>query len=455
MRRSWDLSAFGLSAWVAAAFAWAIAGVRAAVPLQDPDQGWLAWAGRRALAGDYPRANLASYTAPELPWVLHEPWPAAVAAVALDHLGWVRAGVLGFIAVMALRLASRPACAWSTALALAPMPMVLYFGLSERAMSWGIAALAVVVSLLFSGAPKDSMMAKRIAPWRFPAAAAVIWLWAQAHGSFVVGLGLLAVASPAWAAIAALGCLVNPSGPALYGLIFDYVVGRGTVGHLGDGIVEWAWLDVTDPAQVFALAWVVGVGVLFWAVSVPDPLGAPDRRATWTARLLHAVFLVLVLRSWRNAPLAGVALLPFVAARLEQALAGRVTPRALGRPLPLLLVGLVAGLALIPTKPWEAAFPGALLPSLAGRRVWADHRLGGWLMLHGVPVFWDGRNDCYPPEVWADGLVIERAAAGYRARLDAWHVDAVLTESPALTAALRGDGWTVAAADRGVLLLRR
>jgi hypothetical protein len=413
---------------LAGLLAFAIAAVRGGAPVQDPDVFWLTWAGRRMLAGDLPRHNLASYTAPEHPWVLHEPLVAvAEAAVGIEQVVWLRTGVLAALAALCLALAARPERGWATVLTLAGLPIVLLFGLSERAMAWGLVALAGTTLLLF----QDGRV--RAEPWRLAAATAVVWIWANTHGSFVVGLGLILLVHPAWAALAGLLALLNPAGPAVYGLVFTYATGGGTTGRLGEAITEWGWLDPTDPGQLVPLLWVVGAGILLWT----GPLA--DRRATWTARLLHAGLLLLTLRSWRNAPVAGLILTPFLAARL----AALVPERPLGQPG--FILGPLLALAL-PLVPWGPPDPARFAPALPGHvapdeRVWADHALGGFLMLHGVPVFWDGRNDCYPVAVWDEAITVTWRREGWERVLDRWGVDVVLTENEGLIEDLGAAGW--------------
>jgi hypothetical protein len=416
---------------LAVAIVWATVSSRWWIPIQDPDMWWLMWAGERIVSGEFPYTNLASYTEPGTRWVLHEPLVAVVYALAgVPAIPWIRSILLLGTGLLVLTLA-RSTNGWATVMALAPMPLLLYFGLSERAVAWGTVLLLLLVYLL----------ERREETWRLPVAAVLIVLWANTHGSFVLGLFLLVSASWRWGAAAAVGALLNPNGLALYGLLGQYGVDEGVMGNMGAYIEEWAPLDPTNLGQGIGLLWLLGTGLLIL------------RRSCWRRRLVWVCCALLMVRAWRFAPMTAIVLLPWIVEELERLL----PPRPLGKPLPILTILLVGNLLLsggIGMK--EGAFPQRLKESISvEKRIWNDHLYGGWLVYHGVPVFWDGRNDCYSAKVFDEGVRVAFLKPGWMAILDSWSVKAVLTRREPLVSALKKSGWRETAREDGAYLLER
>ena len=357
---------------VAASIVWLTLSMRWWVPIQDPDLWWLMWAGDQMWSGHFPSVNGGSYTAPDVPWVLHEPLVAMVySAVGVEWVGWVRCLILGLTGLVLLAL-SRGKSAWSTVLALTPMPVLLYFSLSERAVAWGMLLLAVVVWLL----------ERREGEGRLPLVAVLIVVWANTHGSFILGILLLGGWSWRWAGLAAVGALLNPNGVGLYGLLGQYGVDEGMNGSMGAYIAEWAPLDPTQPSQAVALVWLVGA------------LGLMARQPSWRKRIMTVVCGGLMLRAWRFSPVVAIVTLPWIVDELDR----RVPRRPLGNPLPVLAALLLTNLSLSTGSGLRANFfPDAVETDLPQDvRMWHDHLYGGWLLYHGFSVYWDGRNDCYP-----------------------------------------------------------
>ena len=87
--------------------------------------------------------------------------------------------------------------------------------------------------------------------------------------------------------------------------------------------------------------------------------------------------------------------------------------------------------------------------------MWNDHLYGGWLAYHGVSVFWDGRNDCYPSEVFSAGIDIAFLRDGWEKQMDDWQITSVLTRREALAEALEKRGWKLVASQGEILLLER
>ncbi len=396
-------------------------------PLRDPDLWWLAWAGRQALAGALPRSNLLSWTAPDHPWTLHEPLVAVVLGALGPERAWIaRAAVLGGIAVALAHLVGRSRHGWAAVAALLWVAPALSLGLSERALAWGDLALLLTWCAL---------------PRRPALAGLVVVAWSLAHGSFVLGLGLLALRAPLAALLAAAAITaVHPAGPGIWALLADYGLGRGPPGLVPLFVTEWRPLDPTTAAGALQA---LTLGAAAWLVG---------RHGSWRERVLLAAGLFLSVRHRRYVDPAALLLLP----AMVRLLAERLPRRPLGPLVALVLPGLLAALPLASgARPDPQRFPPEL-PGLVprGARPWNDFELGGYLGWAGVPVFWDPRNDCYPEDVLLDGIAVMVRHPGWQERLARRGVDAVVTRDPAKVEALRSAGWRPAgrAADVSVLL---
>ncbi len=404
--------------WVAAFVAWLLVSSAWQRPLIDPDLWWLLWAGEQWLEGALPGTNALSYTAPDHPWITHEPLVAlAYGAVGLEGVPWLRGLVVSTTGVLLVRLAMGPGSGWAAVLALLWVGPLAAIGVSERALAWGDLLLACELLLVLG--PRDRR--------RDLALLALIWLWAQVHGSFVLGLAVLALFRGWWALPAALLTLLNPHGLDLWGLVLGYGTGSGASGLVHSFVEEWGWLKPTDLPQSVRILCLALAGVLIWT----------DR--DWRPRLLWLGVTALAVRHWRYCDPAGIALLPFVARRL----ADLVPARLQGRP-DLLLAGALGLTALV--SPNVTPDPTRYPPGVPGQitsddRVWSDFTLGGWLGWHGHPVFWDSRNDCYPVEVLQQGLLVAYRLTDWHQVLLDWRVDVVLTQDPELARSLGEKGW--------------
>lgn len=419
-----------LMAAAAAALLWAGFGKALWTPLQDPDLFWQVWAGEQMLEGHFPRTNGLSFTAPDHPWTPHEPLVALTyAAVGLDHVGIVRALVVGCAALLLALLATRRDNAWATLLAIGWCVTLVHFGRSERALSWGNLLAASVVLLTMGKEHR----------WRLLGATLLVGLWASVHGSFVVGIALVALRSWRWGLAAAALTLVNPSGPKLYMLLLHYGATGGAIEFVHEFIPEWQPPDPTSPATWLRVAFAVAAG---W-------LCVRDRR--WRALALWLPLLLLSLRHQRFFDLMGIALLPVVA----DALARRL-PAVPIKAVWLLFAEawLIAAVVFHPADVDQDLYPTALLQQIPDEaRPWHDFQLGGWLGVHGKRAFWDSRNDCYPVQVFEDGYTIEATHDGWVQILEQWDVDMALTRRQTVVDALVSEGWEVRARAGDVTLL--
>lgn len=444
----------GAAAVVGAAFA-GLAARAATRPIDDPDVWWVAAAGRYVLAaGRAPVENMYSYAEPSRPWVMHEWLLAAPYALGLERLGpsFFALAALLFLSLAAALVvrATLGACRRPAAGAFMALLGLGVFGarlLSARPASAALVFPAAMVLLAF--APRLSRRAAA-------AAVALELVWANAHGSFPLGVVLLgagALEHPqdrarrlAAAAAAAGVTLLNPYGPALYGLVLGYLAGDGggAYSFIREHLTEFAplWRDggrVVGPAELAGLAALA-------ALSTSAAL-APGRRVR---ALVCSGLLALAVMHVRHVELAGL-LGAMLLAPHADALAGRLglPPRA-GAParrlsLAALAPGLVLALAAHAAARRERDLAGWIAPGLggpavvalagvlpAGARVFAPFKESGlllWLAAErGARVLRDPRNDCYSRETLEAALALDvpapdaATAAARIARSGADHV---------------------------------
>jgi hypothetical protein len=425
--------------WIPAFILWQTAREAWTVPLLDPDLWWQLWSGEQMLAGTFPRHNAISWTAPDAAWVTHEPLVALTyAAAGLGAVGWVRGVVVTAGYALVLHLATRRGSAWATIFAAAWAAPLIVFGTTERALSWGNLCLALTQVLVLRGTPRS-----------LTAAAVVVGLWAHVHGSFVLGVLWLLLTNWRFGLAAAVLTLANPNGWHVWGLVSGYGVGAGTQGLVHDMVREWRPLDLTTASGITRLIWLVIPGVMVLRPQWPWKSGLER----WRPRVLWLATIWLAVWHVRYTDIAGIVMLPFVARELELRL-----PRLRAMsPVPafVVLMGITAAVSPRATTPQEH-YPSALVHSIpSGARIWNDFHLGGFLGYHGRSVFWDSRNDCYPEDVFRDGLTVARMSPGWRDVLQRRRVDTVVTAQPELREALLKSGFHLQAGAGSVSVLSR
>jgi hypothetical protein len=296
-------------------------------------------------------------------------------------------------------------------------------------------------------------------------------LWANLHGAFVVGLGLVAieVAAAAWrrdrpgvvrfmvvGALSGIGLLANPWGARVLAYAASLPANRTVTGM----VTEWAPASIRDPAGALLLA-AMGVFVIVLVRSraharVPEQLlrmALQAGLALWAVRA--SVWFGLAL------PVAICALARERAPRL--AAADRGVPVASG----LVLAGLAVALAVVlPPVRGAMASDGPPRPELTAAPVAA----AGWLAANPQPgrMFnfqpWgsylefrlgprvkpavDSRIELLPAERWRIYLAIAAGRWDAERLLDSWGVGYAMTgerRTPALTASLAASGrWRLA-----------
>jgi len=292
------------------------------------------WLSQTLLAGLYGGAGAAALWLFKLALALASMWLLWRSTAAVTRRWWVRGAVLALVAAAAAR------------------------GFAMRPQIFSYFAVAALLSWL------DGLSARRAAapPTQLALLFIVFALWANLHGAFIVGLGivgLFALLSPPfrpswhWAmpVVAVVAACLTPYGPGL----FTYILGELGAPH---PLSEWQPVRVLDPAHRPFV-------VLFAAVVLTLPFARRLRQAPWRAALL-AITAYLAFRHQRHVPLFAVcATLPLAdqvdAARqwLHARSQFRLSPPARGLLAAALLAVAATQGVLLAQRLWRA--PGAIV----------------------------------------------------------------------------------------------
>jgi hypothetical protein len=456
--------------------------------VQDPDFFWHITAGKLiAQTGQVPSTDPFSFTWIGKPWTPHE-WLSELLIYwlvtgigrigALIVFGLFPAAIFAVLAIALRRAAGARVLALAIPFAVGAYVMIGFVTLRPQAISWLL--LAGLIWFLLEARPER--------PRRFLLLIPLFVLWANLHGLYVIGLGVvglytlftLAGRTPMserrnWVVGTLLGVIgasmLTPAGPIgiLYPLRY---VDSGDWGLAN--IAEWQSPNFHEPAHMGFLLMIVLLG-LNGGRSTPGWLVA-----------LSWVGVAMGLLALRNAPIAAVFAMPTLVMGLEARLRAwddarrqrRPIPpsRALGRRVLELVTALVIALGsvavLVPRdlnaaidKSLDTRFPVAGVDALErvfpNANVLAEYGWGGYVIwrLHdrGGHVFVDGRNDMYSQQVLEDYSAIRAADPGWQALAAKYGVQAILL--PPETTLTRGPakdaGWCeVYRDDEQVLYLR-
>lgn len=371
-----------------------------------------------------------SFTFAGKPWTTHEWLSEVVMALVFRAAGWAGLMVMAAGAMAAtVFLTARVAARWLSGLALWPTVLL---GLSL--IGPHLLVRPHLLTLPFLAAWLGELIEAR-AEARAPRLAflPVMALWANMHGSFLIGLGFLApvaleaiLAAPVperqrtaarwglFAVPATAACLLTPHG--LDGVLFPikllFMPGLNS-------IREWAPPDLLHPGPLQLAVLAAAVVLIRYRVRIP------------LVRLaVLVVLLVLSLRHQRHEMilgLAGVMLLTEPLGQAMQQTPASVQRRAGGWQVAAGLVAVLISvrLSLPVTEVRTAQTPAIALAAVpeAVRRepVLNTYDFGGYLIAHGVRPFIDGRTDLYGPDFMAsydrvmaaDPAVLERVLKDY------------------------------------------
>ena len=399
-----------------------------------------------------PRTDVLAWTTAGRPW-LDQNWGAQVAMYGIWRLGGFPlltvASALCTVGAWALVAA---ACRRRTASLRLIAGAVLAGYLAAAA---GFSARPQMFSLLLFAAELYLLEVARTRPRAALAIPLLMVLWANLHGAFVVGVGLLVieVTVAVWrrdrpraaryllataASVAAL--LVNPWGPRVLGYAVSLPVNPTVTGVVS----EWAAATLRRPAGALILA---AIGVLVVAlVRAPAPERAPEQllRMVLLAGLALPVALCALARQDQARPAGAERGVPVLSGLVLALLA--VTLVVVSPPLSGTLLGPRPDLYAAPaaTATWLAANPQP--GRMFNYQPWGSYlefRLGP-----GAQVGFDSRVEVPPADRWARYQAVITGRWDAERLLEEWRVDHVVTsqsETPALVELLEVSGrWRLA-----------
>lgn len=399
--------------------------------------------------GSVPSVDPYSFTAPGTEWTVQSWIPSVLYATAERVAGTVGLRVIGilFSAVAAAILwrLTRPTES------LIPRIALLFGALSISSGLWGIRPYMVgVIGLGIVLLVVDEI----IPPWTL---VPLFWVWANSHGSFPLGLGLIFVMavgtwldreSPA-AVFKALGfgvagTLIAVIGPlGLSALTFPLTALERS--DILSNITEWQPSSMTDLHERFYLVLVVGT------------IASLVYRPRWRQALPAAAFIAAGMLAQRNLALATVVLVAVTAKGVGNLGQLRTTdrPRAAVPLIGLGVVTIAMACVAVAARPVEAftSYPARAVAFLGPEVRMASHDLVGNFLevLDGpaTPVFIDDRVDMYPPEIIEDAMELHRATPRWATVLDDHDIDIVVwRRSSPLASIIAADAeWQVAFSD--------
>ena len=385
--------------------------------LTDQDPYWHVAAGNWIIAHRaIPHQDVFSFSMAGAPWVPHEWLAQVILAAGYDQFGWAGL-VVGTAMVFAATLAL---LVWLSLRYLPPTAALI-----ATLGAWGLCVahlharphvFGLLLLVVWLGVLVDARCQER-AP--APAFALLMWLWANLHGGFTVGLVLAALlagealfdaedkpafwrAARGWgvfAALSLLGALATPSG--LLGLMLSADFMR--MPFALSTINEWKSPDFQDPQPLEAWLLLAVLGVLAAGVRVP---------VTRIAMLLLLLHEALAHR--RFAEILGLATPLLLAPGLDKQL--RATAIAsldrdlaaatkANRPRGLALAGIAVAVATTAvlasniTNQSHRFAPSAAVAYAKDHQltgpVFNDYEFGGYLIFSGIAPFVDGRADMY------------------------------------------------------------
>lgn len=383
-------------------------------------------------AGRIPTVDPYTFTANGEPWVVQSWLVSAIYGVVESWGGGVGlrllSGVVVGLIVWLVWLLTGPAR--TLAPRIITVGLVLVVGLTfwvPRPLLFGLLFFVLTLALV----------ERRWDPrWMIP----IMWCWANAHGSFPLGLvaiGAFAlgrrldkqdatteIRAALWALVGVAAAAINPIGPKL--LIFPVnVLGRVEVLQR---VVEWQSPNFSQSyARLFLLQVAVAIVLLV-------------RRPSYRALVPLLVFLIAALLGLRNIPLASLVLIPGVVVGLADI--GSIDGRERGRaPTVLFSVVVLLGLAGSSTLLSQPTYDFATYP-VAGVGWLRDHNLvesgarvatsdvnGNFLELLFGPShqgFFDDRYDMFPLPFMRDYLALDSGHTGWNDNLRRYDIDVVM-----------------------------
>ena len=395
-------------------------------PINDSDLFWHIETGRRTLAGDLPRLDLFSWTAAGT-LVFTDQWLGDLALAAAKAVGdWRGVLALRALAVAALvaivvdtALRARPGRPVIAVMAALPAIALSRFAWTDRPELLALVCFALLVRLL-RGGDRELMLTIPL-----------LFVWAQLHGSYALGLGLILASCAAralteqrerWryvpiAAFAVLMTLLTPSGLAAW---------TSSGGHFLAPPRYIAEEGVPDARTLPGALFLITLALLIATAMV-------GRRVTLREIAILIPVTFVALTAARHTPFLAIAVAPYFASLWPDPLAkwrsaseefARPTedPRArregFGRSGVLVSAALSLAIAigLADARVDETGYPRAALAALqSGPGTFNQYDWGGYLIYAkpDTPVFIDGRLFPFVPDVLEDYRAIVSARPGW------------------------------------------
>jgi len=414
------------------------------------------------------RSDVLAWTTAGRPW-LDQNWGAQLVLYGIWRLGgfWLLTVASALCTVAAWGLVAA-ACRRRTA----NLRLIAWAILAGYlAAAAGFSARPQMFSLLLFAAELYLLEVARTRPRVALAIPLLMPLWANLHGAFVVGLGLLAVevAAAAWrrdrrtaaryllvTAASLAGVLVNPWGARVLGYAVSLPASR-TVTRI---VSEWG---PATPRHLAGLLILAALGILVVAlVRAPTPERAPEQL------LRMAVLGAIALWTVRAGAWFGLAL-PIALCAVARSPVARPAGADRGSPVLSGLVLASLGVALVVAAPPVSR---ALVPALASRPELAAAPVAAadWLAANPPPgrmfnlqlwgsylefrlgpqvqVAFDSRFELPPAERWEQYRAVTEGRWDAERLLDGWDVSHVVTSqrwTPALVDLLSASGgWRLA-----------
>jgi hypothetical protein len=373
--------------------------------LNDPDTYSHIAVGRWIIAhGAVPTTDPFSFSMQGAPWIAFEWLSEVIYAATFALAGW--AGVVALAAAaaaLAVGLLTR-----FLLRELAPTPALLMVVAAIVLLAPHMLArphmLTLPVMMAWAAALVHGMDRRAPPPyWALP----LLVLWANLHGSVVLGLGLIGPAAleallnekrSEWprvilrwlpfSALALVACCLTPYGPEPLLMPLTTL----SAGHALGWIGEWRPQDFGH-IGAFELLLLAGIFALSRGMTLP------------VVRTLVVIGLIhFALAQVRNADLLAMLAPLYLAAPLARQLGARAEEDSAGSPRGINLAVLGAmivatGLVLIrDVRPAPRNTPAAAVASAGLAKagpVLNDYSFGGYLIFAGIPTFIDGRSELY------------------------------------------------------------
>ena len=414
-------------------------------PVFDPDVWWIAAAGRDMMRlGAVPRSNAYGFLQPDFPWVMHEWALGPIFAWGAAHFD---ARFFSVWAALTMLLGGSVFYRHVQQRILPPVVRFVWWFITIKCCGERfISARPAGLSLLLAAAVVTLTFDRPFSRARSLLAVSLVLLWTQLHGSFPLGVALLALAvitetdrrgeRALVAAAAAALTLVNPYGWKLHALVIDYALARQEpFRSIRQNIVDFRpiW-----SSHVSAFSWLACACFAFLVLFVAAHGSNRERiRALFCAGL--AVQAVLHQRELYT--FVAVSSMLLAASFCRTVERPRALPQAIIFPaIAALLLSFSIRLFVhrdrdawvgdVSVGPGLTQVLRAIPPHSRVFTVFLASGMALWeLTPHATGVFYDARNDCYPAWVMRDFASLTTAKPDTLAILSRTHTDWLVVEN--------------------------